>query len=292
MTTVETPSEFRADARVIAHLRDICTRPIDLAELEELAVAGKVGALLDDCDAWRTLRSEMLTKWQAHDYVVIRGLPVREDGASLLLAATAIQGRFKTYRDGKVVKTFRMSPWTKDLSHTSRGGEFHTDLNTEPDPPAITCIQCLTPDPGAPRYGVNRVAKLTDVLAYLRASGLHETLDFLCETPVAAVNDRADSSRMGTIVQDDRIQFHPETIRAACRRSASTLGGVDEHLAAVHAAGLAVSLPFWLGPGDVLFISNHRTLHYRGECSVVFTEYPLDYQARTIHLLHKVDEPR
>jgi hypothetical protein len=61
---------------------------------------------------------------------------------------------------------------------------------------------------------------------------------------------------------------------------------------AVHRAALAVSVPFWLDAGDVLLVSNHRALHYRGECSVVFTNFPLEFLSRSIHVLHKLDEPR
>ena len=57
-------------------------------------------------------------------------------------------------------------------------------------------------------------------------------------------------------------------------------------------AALAVSRPFDLGPGDVLFVSNRRALHYRGECSVRFTRFPVEYQARAIFVLHQLDEPR
>ncbi|HET9227411.1 MAG TPA: TauD/TfdA family dioxygenase [Thermoanaerobaculia bacterium] len=242
--------------------------------------------------AWGAFRQAVLRLWRERDHVIIRGLPTFAEGASLLLASLCLAGRYKTYRNGRIVKTFRMSPWTTDLSHTTREGDFHTDINTDPEPPAVTAIQCLTPDPGAPRYGVNRVARVGDLLAYLEGSGSQEVLRFLRETPVTMVNDRSQDAWTGRIVQDDRIRFHPETIRAAIRRFEVRNPEIEEHLAAVHAAALAVSTPFGLDAGDILFVSNHRALHYRGECSVAFIDFPLEFRARAIHVLHKVSEPQ
>lgn len=243
-------------------------------------------------DAWKAFRQSVLQLWKERDHVIVRGLPASGEGASLLVASLCLSGRFKTYRNDRIVKTFRMSPWTSDLSHTIKEGDFHTDINTDPEPPALTAIQCLTPDPGVPRYGVNRVARTADLVSWLEENGSDSVLRFLRETPVTMVNDRAQNPWTGLIVQGDRIRFHPETIQAAIRRSGIQIPDVEEHLAAVHAAALAVSTPFWLDTGDVLFVSNHRALHYRGECSVAFTNFPLEFHARAIHVLHKMSEPQ
>lgn len=285
--------EITAGSELSDALRSVCEGIEGIASLErEVCETGSVAAPFLELEAWETFRRSVLQTWKERDHVVVRGLPALADGASLLLASLCLPGRFKTYRNGQVVKTFRMSPWTTDLSHTIREGDFHTDINTDPEPPALTAIQCLTPDPGAPRYGVNRVARTADLISWAEANGRGDLLRFLRETPVTMVNDRSQASWTGTIVQGGRIRFHPETIRAALRRLEMEAPEIEARLAAVHEAALAVSTPFWLDEGDTLLVSNHRALHYRGECSVVFLDYPLEFRARAIHVLHKMDEPQ
>lgn len=258
----------------------------------EVCETGSVAFPFFASDVWETFCQSTLQLWRERDHVIVRGLPALAEGASLLLASLCLAGRFKTFRNGQIVKTFRMSPWTTDLSHTTREGDFHTDINTDPEPPAVTAIQCLTPDPGSPQYGVNRVARSVDLLAYLEANGSQDLLRFLRETPVTMVNDRSQDAWTGQIVQGDRIRFHPDTVRAAMRRFEIQAPELEEHLAAIHAAALAVSTPFGLDAGDVLFVSNHRALHYRGECSVAFINFPLEFRSRAIHVLHKMSEPQ
>lgn len=291
--------EVHAGAEIAETLRSAWEQVSDLTELESrvgddgsVALPGFDSDDTGETTAWTSFRRAVSRLWTDHDHVIVRGLPAFGEGASLLLASLCLPSRFKTYRNGQIVKTFRMSPWTTDLSHTIREGDFHTDINTDPEPPAVTAIQCLTPDPGAPEYGVNRVARTPDLLAWLEANGSGSVLRFLRETPATMVNDRSQSPWTGLIVQGDRIRFHPETLRAAVRRFGIQAPDLEEHIAAVHAAALAVSKPFWLDEGDVLFVSNHRALHYRGECSVAFVEYPLEFRARTIHVLHKMSEPQ
>jgi hypothetical protein len=284
--------EVRVGAAVADAIREACHGPDALSALEAYARDGNVHCPFTQSEAWIAFARSVLAAWRVHDHVVVRGLSPLAEGGSLLLASLSLSGEFKTYRGGKIVKTFHMSPWTTDLSHTIREGHFHTDLNTEPLPPAVTAIQCLTPDPGSPRYGVNRVARVLDLLAYLEEQGHPAVLRFLHETPVTMVNDRSQNAWSGTIVEDGRVRFHPETIRAATRRFEAAVPDVEAYLEAIHQASLAVSVPFWLDKGDILFVSNHRALHYRGECSVVFTSFPLEFQARAIHVLHKMSEPQ
>lgn len=292
MTTISLP-EVTASAAVAEVVRQACDSADALTELEgEARGTGKLPAAFAASEAWRSFAESVLAVWSARDHVIIRGLPAMSDGASLLLAALALGGRFKTYRGGKIVKTFRMSPWTKDLSHTLREGEFHTDLNTDSEPPAVTGIQCLDPDPGAPGYGINRVVRTVDLLSYQDPNGTNQLQRFLCETRVTMVNDRSDAAWSGTIIEGERIRFHPETLRTASQRLQQDDSEMEARLLAVHRAALAVSVPFWLDAGDVLLVSNHRALHYRGECSVVFTNFPLEFLSRSIHVLHKLDEPR
>lgn len=285
--------EIAASSEVSDAIRSVCAGPRGLPGLErEVRETDSIAVPFFASEAWETFCRAVLEVWKERDHIIIRGLPALAEGASLLLVSLCLAGRFKTYRNGRIVKTFRMSPWTTDLSHTTREGDFHTDVNTDPEPPAVTAIQCLTPDPGAPRYGVNRVARVDDLLAHLEAIGSKEVLRFLRETPVTMVNDRSQDAWTGRIVQGNRIRFHPETIRAATRRFEIQAPEIEEQLAAVHAAALAVSAPFGLDAGDVLFVSNHRALHYRGECSVAFINFPLEFRSRAIHVLHKMSEPQ
>lgn len=285
--------EIAAAAEVCREIETLCQTEGALERLESQAREGRIAAwpFLQEA-AWRSFTEDLLDLWRAADHVIVRGLPVLAEGAPLLLASLWCSDHFRTYRDGKIVKTFRMSPWTTDLSHTIREGHFHTDINTDPEPPAVTVIQCKTPDPGAPVYGVNRVARIGDLLAHLKANGEGEVLRFLQATPVTMVNDHSPDSWTGRIVEGDRIRFHPETLRAATRRSGDDPEELEGRLAAVHTAALAVSTPFWLDAGDTLFVSNLRALHYRGECSVSFLEFPLEFQSRTIHVMHQLGEPQ
>lgn len=284
--------EIIAAPEVTEILRQACQPPDALPDLERQAAAGEALAPFAAQESWRSFADAVRETWRARDHVIVRGLPALAEGASLLLASLALAGGFKTYRGGKIVKTFRMSPWTTDLSHTIREGSFHTDLNTDPQPPAVTAIQCLTPDPGAPRFGTNRVALARDLLAHLEAQGREDILRFLRTAPVTMVNDRSLDSWTGPIIEEDRIRFHPETIRAAAQRLQTQDPETETCLSALHEAALAVSVPFWLEAGDILFVSNHRALHYRGECSVTFLNFPLEFQSRAIHVLHKLSEPR
>lgn len=262
-----------------------------LETLERSACADDLEGLpLIASSEWLNFSADVRQKFAAQDHLIIRGLPVSSHGATLLLAARAIGSMFRTYRGGQIIKHFKMSPWTTELSHTTREGEFHTDLNIESCPPAITAMQCLDPDPGAPRYGINRVARLADLLAFLNEYNDAETLRFLTKETVTMLNDRSRSSWSGHVVEEGTIRYHPETLRAAARRSGHLVPALEDWIGGVERAALAVSEPFILDRGDVLLLSNHRTLHYRGECSVVFTRYPTEFVSRSVFILHANQE--
>jgi hypothetical protein len=197
---------------------------------------------------------------------------------------------FRTYRGEQIIKHFKMSPWTTELSHTTREGEFHTDLNTESRPPSVTAMQCLDPDPGAPDYGVSRVVRLKDLLSFLEECNDAETLRFLTQETVTMLNDHSSSSWLGHVVEDDIIRYHPETLRAAARRSGQPAIALEDQIARVAQAALTVSEPFNLDRGDILLLANHRALHYRSECSVVFNLYPMDFTSRSVFILHANQE--
>ncbi|MCI4187319.1 TauD/TfdA family dioxygenase [Dickeya dianthicola] len=202
-----------------------------------------------------------------------------------------MSARFKSYRNNKIVKHFKMSPWTIELSQTIQEGHFHTDLNTAPAPPAATVIHCHKPDPN-PEMGESRVAGLYDLLNELERRGEVGTLAFLTEAKVDMVDEHKQGSWTGSIVADDTIRFHPETLRAASLRLGSLPQDLEHHLKIIHDSSMAVSEPIHLAPGDALFVSNLRALHYRGECTAQFTNYPRQFLAREIYVLHLQDEPQ
>ena len=145
-----------------------CAPPDAACRLEEtLIIRSRRSSPLVSLRAMAMLSAAVRRVFEENDYAVLRGLPSVQDGAVLLVAALTIGEGLRTYRSGKVIKHFKMSPWTMDLSHTTRGGEFHTDLNTEAHPPAITAIQCLAPDPGSPRFGVTRISRLRHLLDFV-----------------------------------------------------------------------------------------------------------------------------
>lgn len=280
-----------APSKVAAAFNSICSESDALDTLEELARADCLEKLpfLESTD-WEDFSHTARTEFAERDQLLIKGLPASTNGATLLLAARTIASVFRTYRGGKIIKHFKMSPWTTELSHTTREGEFHTDLNTESCPPAITAMQCLDPDPGAPEYGISRVARLVDLLTFLEQSKNNETLDFLTNEPVSMLNDHSSSSWSGCVVDGQTIRYHPETLRAAARREGHSEGILEDRIAAVAKAAFAVSQPLNMDRGDILLLSNHRTLHYRGECSVVFKSYPTEFISRSVFILHATEE--
>jgi hypothetical protein len=279
--TVIAPPEI-ADA-----FDSLCAAASALEALEQSARAGDLDRLpLFASRAWASFSDDVRQAFAAWDHVILKGLPVSSDGATLILSARLVGSMFRIYRGEKIIKHFKMSPWTTELSHTTREGEFHTDLSTETTPPAITAMQCLDPDPGAPRYGLSRVVRLTDLLAFLEECDDAETLRFLTRDTGTMVNDRSSSSWSGRAVEEGVIRYHPETLRAAARRSGHLAPELEGRIAGVARAAFAASEPFNLERGDVLLLSNYRTLHYRGECSVVFKQYPTDFISRSVFILH------
>jgi hypothetical protein len=268
-----------------------CASANALVDIEQAALSGTIEDPFLASESWLSFKSRALSLWRNHDHVIVRGIPAADEGASLVLVALAICRRFKAYRGDKVVKHFRMSPWTTDLSHTLQEGHFHTDINTAPEPPLVTAIQCRVPDPGAPRYGEVRVARLLDLLQILQRSDKTRTLTFLQETDVTMVNESSPGGWTGRIVAGGRIRFHPETLRAAQQRYGNLPNDFEDHLRVIREAALSVSTPIQLGAGDTLLVSNTRALHYRSACSVVYQSFPRSFTSREIYVLHLLDEP-
>jgi hypothetical protein len=279
-----------APSWVVTAFNSICSKHA-VEALETFAQTDSLEQLpfLQSSD-WQDFSSVVRATFANTDQVLIRGLPVSDNGATLLLAARTIVSRFRTYRGDKIIKRFKMSPWTTELSHTTREGEFHTDLNTESRPPAVTAMQCLEPDPGSPDYGVSRVARLNDLLTFLSESKDEEALNFLTKESVTMLNDYSSSSWSGRMVEGNMIRYHPETLRAAARREEHLEALLEHKIAAISKALFAVSQSLIMERGDVLLLSNHRTLHYRGECSVVFETYPTEFLSRSVFILHGAEE--
>ena len=237
-----------------------------------------------------TFRNQASDLWASYDHFVVRGLPPAEDGLTALLLAVLLFRDLRPYREHRIVKHFRMSPWTTALSHTLAEGSFHTDLNTASRPPAATIVQCVTPDPDAPRHGQLRVARFRDVLRSVRGSGVESAWRLLTEEDVVMVNDASAENWPGRIWNGETVRFHPETLRAGRRRCGIAPPHLDASLQTVHDAAMLVSSPINLEPGDSLIVSNRRALHQRGACTVRFRSFPRDFESRSVAVMHAMDD--
>jgi hypothetical protein len=260
---------------------------IDAAE--QLSLSGDICAPLIEDGGWRDLRARVAAVVRERGYVVMRGLDA-DDGRSLLLAGSLMGEAFGTYGGGRIVKRFRMSPWTKELSHTLAEGSFHTDGNVSDLPPVATAMQCETEDPGGDDYAELRVAHLPDLLVHLKAGGRAgaQAVSFLCREEVPMAHGRSTASWSGRLVSNGAIRYHPESLRVANGRLGRPIDRLETMIASIHRAALAASIPFHTRPGDVVLVSNRHALHYRGACSVRFRRFPADYDTRSLLVLHRV----
>lgn len=220
-------------------------------------------------------------------YVVVRGLDA-DEGRSLLIVSAALCATFDQYRPRRIVKRFRMSPWTNELSHTIRAGDFHTDCNVSPVPPVATAMQCEHEDPGAPEYAEQRVAYLPHLLDRLRCGNHDDTeaFAFLTRAEAAMAHERSGDLWRGRLVQNDTIRYHPQSLRVASKRLDEPSPQLELVIAAIHRAATDVSIPFHTCPGDTVLVSNRTALHYRGACSVRFTKFPTEFDSRSLLVLH------
>ena len=188
------PVEIQVDDLLAAELRAACdAQPLETLETQLLRSRHRMQ--FEEKAVWTDFVSKIRQAWLRADHVVLRGIPVTDDGISCLLAAKAFGTSFKSYRGGRIVKHFRMSPWTSALSQTIQDGHFHTDINTADIPPKTTLIQCYRPDPAAPDMGQVRVARLADLLDSLKSAGEGPTLEFMRQRQVTMVDDRSEGSR-------------------------------------------------------------------------------------------------
>ncbi|MGA8810011.1 MAG: TauD/TfdA family dioxygenase [Thermoanaerobaculia bacterium] len=262
-----------------------------IEEAEMLALQSDIAAPLRADSAWLMFSDAVTSFIDQRGYAVVRGLEA-DDGRSLLILGTVFRGSFDTYKPGRIVKRFRMSPWTTELSHTTRAGDFHTDGNVSENPPLGTAMQCEREDPGAPEYAEQRVAFLPDLLARLRSGDESDAtaLRFLTEEEIAMTHERASTVWRGRLVQNGNIRYHPHTLRTADARLNVARPDLDSIIATIHRAARDASVPFHTAPGDTVLVSNRTALHYRGACSVRFIRFPTEFESRSLYVLH-VKEP-
>jgi len=128
------------------------------------------------------------------------------------------------------------------------------------------------------------------LLEFVDRGGDRHTQRFLREDSVAMLNDRASVKWSGRIVETNTIRYHPETIRAAAHRDDLPLQTLERGITGVEKAAMSVSTSFVIERGEVLLLSNRRTLHSRGPCSVVFQDFPTEFDSRRVAVLHVAQE--
>jgi hypothetical protein len=263
-----------------------------IEDAESAALTGDIAKPLQGDHRWAELCDLVASTIRDRGYVVLRGLNA-DEGRSLLVVSRALGTTFGTYGEGRIVKRFRMSPWATGLSHTLRAGDFHTDGNVARNPPSGTAMQCEVEDPGAPEYAEQRVAYLPDILKRLASGSSDEVaaFKFLTESEASIASESSPGFWRGRLVQDGAIRYHPQSLRVAAKRLNQQDPGLEATIAAIHRASMDVSVPFHTRPGDTVLVSNRFALHYRGECSVRFTRFPTEFEARSLLVLHMKDEP-
>lgn len=283
-------NELKMPSNLAQQLLDV-SRTIGLEDIEKRLLDLEWGTFdFIYTSDWQKFANQVLRAWDNGSAIIIRGIPT-DDGGTTLLASLCLSSRFKPYKENKIVKHFKMTPWTKELSQTIQEGYFHTDINTSLEPPSVTIIHCHRPDP-APGMGESRVVLLSNLLDEIRRRGETKTLTFLMETKVDIVNVRKNSYWTGTIVEGNNIRFHPESLRAAALRLGSLPPELECYLAVIHDCAMSVSKPIHLASGDALLVSNKRALHYRGKSTVSFNRFPQNFLSREVYVLHLQDEPR
>lgn len=263
-----------------------------IEEAESTALTEDIAEPLHGDRRWAELCDLAAATIRDRGYIVLRGLSA-DEGRSLLIISRALGTTFGTYGEGRIVKRFRMSPWATGLSHTLRPGDFHTDANVSRNPPTGTAMQCEVEDPGAPEYAEQRVAYLPHLLERLSAGTPDEVTAhrFLTESEASIASETSPGVWRGRLVQDGAIRYHPQSLRVAAKRRNQQDPALEATISAIHRASMDVSVPFHTRPGDTVLVSNRFALHYRGECSVRFTRFPTEFEARSLLVLHMKDEP-
>lgn len=280
-------SETTVDSELRREIESVAGTFSRVSAAEAAALAGDLAKPLQQNQRWLAFRELVSSTIDRAGYVVVRGL-APDEGRSLLVLSSALGAAFDAYRPGQIVKRFRMSPWTSELSHTTRAGDFHTDGNVSAVPPIATAMQCEQEDPGAPEFAEQRVAYLPDLLERLGSGDSKdaEALSFLTEGEAVMAHERSPGVWRGRLVQNGAIRYHPQSLRVASHRLGDLNADLESLIGAIHKAALNVSVPFHTQPGDTVLVSNRTALHYRGACSVRFTRFPTEFESRSVLVLH------
>jgi hypothetical protein len=286
--TVQPLPETALDASLKREIDTVARSFTSVEDAEIAALTTDIAGPLRKDQRWITFCSFVISTIRRCGYVVVRGLDA-DEGRSLLVISASLGAAFDHYGPQRIVKYFRMSPWTNELSHTIRRGDFHTDGNVSAAPPVATAMQCENEDPGAPEYAEQRVAYLPHLLERLRSSGDcedTEALVFLTETEAAMAHERSADLWRGRLVQNGAIRYHPQSLRVASKRLNEQSPKLESLIATIHRAATDVSVPFQTRPGDTVLVSNRTALHYRGACSVQFIRFPTEFESRSLFVLH------
>lgn len=283
--------EITIDPLLKSRIDTVASTFASVEDAEAMALTGDIAAALGGDELWAEFCRLVSATIRDRGYIVVRGLQA-DEGRSLLIASRALGTAFSTYGGNRIVKRFRMSPWADGLSHTLKAGDFHTDGNVSRIPPGGTAMQCEVEDPGAPKFAEQRVAYLPEILERL-ASGSRDDVaafEFLTKSEAAMASETAPGVWRGRLVQNGKIRYHPQSLRVAAKRLGEQAADVEPVIAAVHRASMDVSVPYHTSPGDTVLVSNTFALHYRGECSVRFTKFPREFEARSLLVLHMKDD--
>jgi len=285
--TVQPLPETALDASLKREIDTVARSFTSVEDAEIAALTTDIAGPLRKDQRWITFCSFVISTIRRCGYVVVRGLDA-DEGRSLLIVASGLGAAFDEYGQRRIVKRFRMSPWTNELSHTIRAGDFHTDGNVSEVPPFGTAMQCEHEDPGAPEYAEQRVAFLPRLLERLGSGTFEdrEAFSFLTESETAMAHERSPKIWRGRLVHNGTIRYHPQSLRVASKRLNEQSPKFESVIAAIHRAATDVSVPFHTGPGDAVLVSNRTALHYRGACSVRFTKFPNEFDARSVLVLH------
>lgn len=280
--------ELTATGSLKAAIDVLATSFKSLDDAEHCALAANIAVPLQENAEWAAFRAVVAATVRRRGYAVLRGLEI-DGGRTLLVVSTILGTTFATYGPGRLVKRFRMSPWTTELSHTLRPGDFHTDGNVSATPPVATAMQCECADPGGTDYAEQRVAHLPELLAHLADDGPEgaAALAFLTEIEAPMAHEWSSMIWRGRLVQAGLVRYHPQSLRVANNRLGGSPKPLEAVIATIHRAAMAVSMPFHTRPGDLLLVSNTDALHYRGACSVLFTRFPTEFESRSLLVLHR-----
>lgn len=279
--------EIKLEGKLAEAIENVAAGFDSLDSAEEVAFTSDISASLQSNRLWTAFCDDVSHLIDSGGYAVVRGINV-DGGRTLLVLSRALGPTFDTYGKRRIVKRFRMSPWTNELSHTIRRGDFHTDSNVSAVPPAATAMQCEVEDPGAPAFAEQRVAFLPDILTRLRGGDRDgiSAFKFLMNADAEMARETSMEAWRGKLVQNGVIRYHPQSLRIAQKRRGGSAEEIESVISAIHAAAIDVSIPFHTSPGDTVLVSNRIALHYRGECSVRFTKFPTEFDARSLFVLH------